>query len=354
MDKDLEKKVRKLGNIERAKDSAEFRREVQLANAAIVSENYEDSIELIGRLKKKLNIYRGSLVAGVLVFIIILLYMIYTVVTKTPVIEPEIEPASISINQQVINKNLILTLEAPSFDEITIPVYKLSELLEGQAQVNLGDGCIYENYGEDGWKCVLSSTHNHELDTEVYVYKVSDLESALANTKKNYSFTDSIPTASDSLKEVLTGYIVGDEVVAIYNDDIASKTDISVNDLATKITTNTFKFTFYEQVDEESIKKVITDVFRGSYYNVNFTDDATMRDTLAELFDRLQELSPKMSYEYGDMVYNYYEDVKQDGDVKVYNHSGVDEVPEFIYNYTITDVEVVYNTLGCAYYYLSR
>lgn len=353
MDKDLEKQVKQLGAIERAKDSEEFRRSRDLAKAVTMNEDYEDSIEAISTAKKKLKTWRGILVTGIVVFILLLLYVIYVAFSKPEPTKPApVEPEPQIVTQHVVNKNLIFALDVPSFTEGSINSYKLADIIDGQKSVNLGDDHIYENYGADGWQCVMGKTHQHQLDTGVAVYKVSDLESAIASTPKVYSFKDSLPTASDSSKEMLIGYINGDDgQTTIYNSEIAKMSNVQESDLIAKVDTSQFSFTFYEKVDENKIKAVISNVFNSSDYNVNFSDETTVKDALAEVFNQLKELNVKMSYKYGDLSYDYYDSARVEGDVKIFTKSGVDEVPEYIYDYTVTDAEVIYNTLACAYYY---
>lgn len=69
MDKDLEKKVKELGAIERAHDSEDWRKSEDLAKAVIMNENYEDSLESIRSLKKKLKVNKGVLITGIVVFL---------------------------------------------------------------------------------------------------------------------------------------------------------------------------------------------------------------------------------------------------------------------------------------------
>lgn len=350
MDKDLEKKIRELGAIERAYDSEDWRKSEDLAKAVIMNENYEDSLESIRSLKKKLKANRGILITGIIVFLILLLYMFYTAFNKPVPVQPAVtEPEPQVITQHIVNKNLVFALDVPS---VSIDSYSIGDLLENKKSVNLSDGCLYENYGTDDWECVLGKSHQHDLDTGVVVYKVSDLEKAIASTPKVYSFVDSLPTASGSTKEMLVGSITGDdETIKVYNKDIASKSNVQENDLVAKVDTTDFSFTFYEKVDENEIKEVISKVFNEGGYNVNFSDETTVKDALAEIFNQLKELNVKMSYSYGDLAYDYYDSAKTEGDVKIFTKSGVDEVPEYIYNYTVTDAEVIYNTLACAYYY---
>lgn len=356
MDKDLEKKVKELGAIERAYDSEEFRKSGDLARSVIMEEDYLDAVIKLNDLKKALKRWRIVLISEIIIFIILLLYMVYTVANRPVEVKPkpetEIEVEQPVITQHIVNKNLIFALDVPSFDDISISSYKIGDLLEDESAVNLADGCIYGNYGEDGWMCVMGKSHQHELDQGVAVYKVSDLESALASTSKNYNFVDSLPVASDDSKEMLVGYISGDDgSVAIYNSDIASMSNVQESDLIAKVDTTEFNFTFYEQVNEDQIKDVISSAFNTGGYNVNFSDEATVKDAIANVLSQLKELDVKMAYNYGDLSYDYYDSVRTDGDVKVYTKSGVDEVPEYIYNYTVTNAEVVYNTLACAYYY---
>lgn len=350
MDKDLKKKVKELGAIERAHDSEDWRRSEDLAKAVIMNENYEDSLESIRSLKKKLKVNRGILITGIIVFLILLLYVIYTAFNKPVPVQPIVEePEQEVVTQHIVNKSLVFALDVPS---VSIDSYSIGDLLDNKKSVNFSDGCLYENYGVDGWKCVLGKSHQHDLDTGVVVYKVSDLEKAIASTKKVYSFVDSLPTASGNTKEMLVGSITGDdETIKVYNKDIASKSNVQESDLVAKVDTTDFSFTFYEKVDESKIKEVISKVFNESGYNVNFSDETTVKDALTEVFNQLKELSVKMSYNYGDLSYDYYDSAKTEGDVKIFTKSGVDEVPEYIYNYTVTDAEVIYNTLACAYYY---
>ena len=72
MDKDLEKKVKELGAIERAYDSEEFRKSGDLARSVIMEEDYLDAIIKLNDLKKALKRWRIVLISEIIIFIILL------------------------------------------------------------------------------------------------------------------------------------------------------------------------------------------------------------------------------------------------------------------------------------------
>ena len=129
MDKDLKKKVKELGTIERAHDSEDWRKSEDLAKAVIMNENYEDSLESIRSLKKKLKVNRGILITGIVVFLILLLYVIYTAFNKPVPVQPAVkEPEPEIVTQHIINKNLVFALDVPN---VSVDSYKLGDLLDG-------------------------------------------------------------------------------------------------------------------------------------------------------------------------------------------------------------------------------
>ena len=100
MEKDLEKDIRRVAQAERLSEEEQLHGD-NIAGTFEVNEDIEDKYELITKLRKKLKVWRGILIAGFIVLLIILLYMLYIYRgSKEPTPVPEPDPV-FAVNQEV-------------------------------------------------------------------------------------------------------------------------------------------------------------------------------------------------------------------------------------------------------------
>ena len=76
MDKGMKKDVERLGQASRLIEEEQMHGD-NIAGIIEINERTEDTNELITKLTKKLKVWKGVLIAGIVVFILILLYMQY-------------------------------------------------------------------------------------------------------------------------------------------------------------------------------------------------------------------------------------------------------------------------------------
>ena len=102
MDKDMKKDVERLGQASRLIEEEQMHGN-NIAGIIEINEQSEDTNELITKLTKKLKVWKGVLITGIVVFILILLYMLFTgVVHKEPTpVAPDYKESDPNISTEV-------------------------------------------------------------------------------------------------------------------------------------------------------------------------------------------------------------------------------------------------------------
>lgn len=102
MDKGMKKDVERLGQASRLIEEEQMHGD-NIAGIIEINERTEDTNELITKLTKKLKVWKGVLIAGIVVFILILLYMLFTgVVHKEPTpVAPDYKKSDSNISTEV-------------------------------------------------------------------------------------------------------------------------------------------------------------------------------------------------------------------------------------------------------------
>lgn len=102
MDKDMKKNVERLGQASRLIEEEQMHGD-NIAGIIEINERTEDTNELITKLTKKLKVWKGVLITGIVVFILILLYMLFSgVVHQEPTpVAPDYEEIDPNISTEV-------------------------------------------------------------------------------------------------------------------------------------------------------------------------------------------------------------------------------------------------------------
>lgn len=102
MDKDMKKDVERLSQASRLVKEEQLHGD-NIAGIVEINERTEDTNELITKLIKKLKLWKGVLITGIVVFILILLYMLFTgVVHKEPtLVAPDYKESDPNISTEV-------------------------------------------------------------------------------------------------------------------------------------------------------------------------------------------------------------------------------------------------------------
>lgn len=358
MDNELREDVKTLAALQRLKDEEAYHGE-NIARTIEVNEEIEENEYLLRKLKKQIRIWNGVLVAGVVALIIILLYMIYVYVTlpdttkpaEEPVVieavEPEPEPDPVpAVVQKTNEETLIYMLDVPDINTEDILMTTLGNLVAG-----LDDKDILHyrgiDYNSAGVGLVFGKEGIEEvkIDSGVEVYSLASLEKLIGNTNKVYKQIKK-PRKNIIRKEVTENncFVIKDgELKTYYNKD--SLSDIKLRDkiLARK----SFDFTI-QVYDEELPEGYLQGLLESFTYNKAYKN---YEDVVNAIVNKLVKDVDKFSITYKDYSFGYYDEVyEKNGDV-VCIKDGVEETPETVNTYHVTDIEVVYDTLACALEY---
>ena len=137
MDKDMKKDVERLGQASRLIEEEQMHGD-NVAGIIEINERTEDTNEFITKLTKKLKVWKGVLISGIVVFILILLYMLFTgvVYKKTTSITPDYKEIDPNIPTEVTetvepNEEIIYwyyTNEIPDIDVSKIETSSVHEV----------------------------------------------------------------------------------------------------------------------------------------------------------------------------------------------------------------------------------
>lgn len=198
MDKDMKKNVERLGQASRLIEEEQMHGD-NIAGIIEINERTEDTNELITKLTKKLKVWKEVLITGIVVFILILLYMLFSgVVHKEPTpVAPDYKESDPNISTEV-------TKEEPRDETIywyyknNIPAIDVSQIETTTVHsiYNQGYDVQYLGYMTDRyWGDMLypdDSTHPLNIDAvpDDKVYLMDSLVEQYNSTQRIYEKFD--------------------------------------------------------------------------------------------------------------------------------------------------------------------
>ena len=303
MDKDLKKDIEKLGQASRLVEEEQMHGE-NIAGIVETNEDIEDSNELITKLIKKLKVWKGVLITGIVVFIIILLYMLFTgVVKKAPEpIEPShktdykvdeeptevtevIEPTEQSFTYYYKNVD-------PSIDMSGVDSCTISDIVAQGYILSYDNYTIYQDVviTPSGEELYPVSPSNYPNDS---VYLLSSLKEVYESTDRNY---EELSSPIDTSVETYASQSLPIAVVLNDNKDSLDtnrdftyhaynkKTLAGYEPHETYLETD-LVITAYENVDDETIKSEVENLMKGYKNSVNFSLGTTeFYDNVVNMF----------------------------------------------------------------------
>lgn len=346
MEKDLEKDIRRVAQAERLSEEEQLHGD-NIAGTFEVNEDIEDKYELITKLRKKLKVWRGILIAGFIILLIILLYMLYIYRgSKEPTPAPEPDPV-VSVNQEVttitvnLEDKLPETIDMSYLDIKTYGDYAVDDDYTREVMINPSNGhCYIPNPG--GYACIEASDSGfaeiHKMDYSQEIITYESLLDAMAHTSRPYELVDSLTSQEYRRADVPIGRVddnTGDYVVEFYNSE--SDSEVSLEDCVLQkdiIELGVF-FAVNKSVDTEEVGAIIKDYFE----NTITCGGSGFRPDFEGLINTLRD-------KYG--IDSYY--TNEDGEF-VFTQNGAESIPENVTQIELNIAYSQYNPLALAYYY---
>lgn len=364
MDEKLKEDIKTVAAIERLKDEEAFKGE-NIAKKIEIDEEIEEKEYHLKKLQKRYKTLWGTFILGVIAFIIVLLYMIYEMVvlpetSKTitdvpkPVVEVD-EPKETpkedkkEVNQAVSTKDLVYELSLPKIDKSKIKRITLGDIVSTLDDKDVLKYNEIDYYSDGtGFKYEEDNIKTVSLEKGVSVFSLSSLESVIGKSKKVYKLVDE-PSKSTSDKDTVDPVshvssccvIREDSIENYYNKDTLKAAHFKDN----VVKKTPYKFTiqvYSDEVSEDTIKDILEDFT----YNKIYKDYTNVVKAIAI---KLSEKVNKFSISYKDYTFSYYDKVVERDNVVVGIKGDEEEIPETVKTFNITDVEVSYDTLACAY-----
>lgn len=303
MNKDLREDIEKLGQASRLAEEEQMHGE-NIAGTIETNEGIEDSNELITKLTKKLKVWKGVLITGIVVFILILLYMLFTgVVKKAPEpVEPshktdykvEEEPSEPTKATEPTEQSFTYYYKNvdPSIDMSGVDSCTISDIVAQGYILTYDYYTIYEDVviTPSGEELYPVSPSNYPNDS---VYLFNSLEKVYESTDRNY---EEISTPIDTSVETWDSQSPPIAVVLNRNEDSLDtirdfaydaynkKTLADYEPHETYLETN-LVITAYEDVDDETIKSGVESLMQGYKNSVNFSLGVTeFYDNVVSMF----------------------------------------------------------------------
>ena len=379
MDKDLKESIKKVAQAERLADEEKMSAR-NISGIIEVNEDIEDNNELILKLRRKLKNWKISFWTGFLVLIVILLYMIYSelVISAMHGLPTEVNDLPVQNNQIVEEYSVFYKLECPQLDKSDIESSTIQTVAKQRDDWAV---CIYPNYNLEydlsGGFYHVEPNQPPVLAPDDTVYFYDSLIEVFNNQSKKYSVSDEdfdIPdyreyneSPTKGLENTYIGSfdtIDGYDYIEFYNEEIArDSSDVPEDRIADIIDPLKFEIVFYNDVDVEGIKSVIKDALaEGTYQDTNYNimeEEYTYTNIGVDIIEAIKTVTPEFeitikSSLYEDVdetLYSYYDSVETEDDKIVCVKDGNREIPEKVVKLNITDYEILYDELLCAYHF---
>ena len=248
MDKDMKKNVERLGQASRLIEEEQMHGD-NIAGIIEINERTEDTNELITKLTKKLKVWKEVLITGIVVFILILLYMLFSgVVHKEPTpVAPDYKESDPNISTEV-------TKEEPRDETIywyyknNIPAIDVSQIETTTVHsiYNQGYDVQYLGYMTDRyWGDMLypdDSTHPLNIDAvpDDKVYLMDSLVEQYNSTQRIY--------------EKFDGEISYPQVTEAQDYNFCCA--LAINDKDTLVAADSILFEFYNEASLQGIESI--------------------------------------------------------------------------------------------------
>lgn len=352
MDKDMRQSLKDIAQAERLKDEEAYKGD-NIARSIEINEEIEEKEYLLEKVKKQYRLFRGSFFVGLVVLVLVLMYMVYEIVslpdtTKTdnpkPVVTEKPVPTPEPLKQSVTDTDLIYQLGLPDIDKSKIKKTTLGKLVK-----TLGNKDVlkYNNVdyyaGGTGYIYKDDKVESVSIQPGVEVLSLSSLEKLVGKSNKVYNIVDN-PSDITSKKASNKSYcniVRKNTLETYYNKDILKKADLKDSILASK------EYNFTIQVyDDELSEDYIKGLLEGFTYNKAYK---SYEDVIKAIANKLFDDINKFTISYEDYTFSYYDKVVEKDNKVVGIKGDREETPEKVSNYNITDIEVVYDTLACAW-----
>ena len=379
MDKDLKKSIQDIAQAERLADEEKLNAG-NISGIIEANEDLEDKEELIIKLRRRLKRWRISFWTGFVVLLIILLYMIYIGVSYKPeAIEPEVtQPEIVQINQAVEEYSLYYMLECPVVDKNDIVSSTIQTVAK---EADDWSNCVtvandYEYINDADLSAgfyIVNPDKEAVLASDDTVYFYESLVELFYSQPKEYSVSTEdfeVPDYSEYNMDATKGlelHVGAFEKingrVDFYNSETASVSSPVPDDrLADIINPLMFNIVIYDGVSIDAIESAIQSALSaGTHQNIIdlYMTDSFIEDSGEKIIEAIKTVTPKFeltvtgSYYSGinQQLYSYYDSVDIiDGNVTC-SKGEVEEVPEVIIKLDVTDYEILYDALACAYHF---
>jgi hypothetical protein len=396
MDKDLERDIRRVAQAERLADEEKMGTR-NLAGIIEVNEDLEDKADLITKLQRKLRNWKVFTILGFIALLIVITYTVYVTVilprirTAAPSVPIETVDDSteviedteqdVPVDQVVADASLYFMLDVPqiSLDDLnSTSIQQIAKDDENLAYCSY-DGTTYIYVNQEGYEAgfyAIEIGEEPELAPDDTIYMWTDLDELISGTSRSYTSSQSaisVPdysslNSSDTKDRDINFGIIGytDDSMKVFYSNLTSSASTGVNadNIANIINPLSFEVVVYDDVDVDTIESDIKSVLSSEDYSFtsglfNSDTETAAKAVGVEIADAISNRTDKFkitctSALYGDVdyeIYNYYDSVTtEDGQITCTVDDTV-EVPAKVLTLNITDYEILYDDLACAYNY---
>lgn len=375
MDKNLREDIERLAQSKRLMEEEKMSTK-NISGIIEVNESIEDKNELLRKLRRRLRNWRISLVNGVVVLIIILLYMVYQIMNvKEPEPLPEPEPV---IEQEVVDASLYCKLECPQVDKNLVEETTIQKVaLESSDWVQ----CVYKNknyefistdeYPVGFYEVEIGKEPILLADDTIYLWgSLSDLMESQSKvytlSEEDFTIPDysELNASTDKGRDLAFGVFdtFDKEPTIFYSASTVS--EVPANKLANIINPLKFEVVIYDDVDTSGVDEAIKNALsEGVYKETTDLFVSGEQDSInyigKKLINAIKGITPKFEvtckscmYEAIDVeLYQYYSEVATENGQIICTRGTDVEIPKKVINLDITDYEILYDELACAYYF---
>lgn len=292
MDKDMKKNVERLGQASRLIEEEQMHGD-NIAGIIEINERTEDTNELITKLTKKLKVWKGVLITGIVVFILILLYMLFSGVVHQ-------EPTPVAPDYEEIDPNIsteVTKVEEPRDETIywyyknAVPDIDVSKIETSTVHsiYNQGYDVQYLGYMTDRyWGDMLYpnadsvSPLNIDAVPDGKVYLLDSLTEQYNSTQRTY--------------EKLDGEISYTPVTEAQDYNFCCA--LAINDKDTLVAADSILFEFYNEASLQGIES--TQAYGESGLVITVYDDVSDSEIQSGVEAVLDSYSNKEMFYLGD------------------------------------------------------
>ena len=369
MDKEFKQGVEQLAQAQRLQEEEALHAE-NISRTIEYSEEIEEKEYLITKLQKKIKVTWGIAIAGIMVLVIILLYMIYTGMkpestptpVPTPIVteEPTVTPTPQPVKTNITSKGVVYHLSLP---EITMDGVDSTTI--GAIKDWVDDG----TYGEKEFYYLdnhyFTGYQFFDLNKSTVLYELEDIKHKLSEVPRVYEMEvlenpDTVFNSNlDSMGAMMylgcgTQTLEGD-VVLYYNEEYLNYLGESVLGAEDCIFGHQyipFTVTLFNEDAVSGVEAAIQQVLEDyNYMLYEFDYTSSLPDDFrTKVYEAVIAVEPKVNINDYSCTYNYYDDIVEENGQLTGIHEGEQEGLTEKITLRITVDDLIYNLYGYLYH----